>query len=138
MIGDPPTRALDLALRTSADSATVLAPHLADLLQSLAHDLLDHIEEIAETVNARAITHEPLLADPDDPLGSETTMQSTRANVGAIISMLAYGVPADAFGVSAFPFFVAVDGDNNVIARASGELTVDQWTGLLDQAASAD
>lgn len=41
---------------------------------------------------------------------------------------------AQAFGLSGFPYFVAVDADNHVIARASGELTIAQWEALLDQA----
>jgi len=41
---------------------------------------------------------------------------------------------ASAFGLSAFPFFVAVDGDGSVAARVSGELTVDQLEALVDAA----
>lgn len=41
---------------------------------------------------------------------------------------------AQAFGLSGFPYFVAVDADNRVVARASGELTIDQWEALLEQA----
>lgn len=48
----------------------------------------------------------------------------------------AQGSAAQAFGLSGFPYFVAVDADNHVIARASGELTIDQWESLLDQARS--
>lgn len=38
---------------------------------------------------------------------------------------------AQAFGLSAFPFFVALDGDNQVVARGSGELSTEQWEALL-------
>ena len=41
---------------------------------------------------------------------------------------------ADAFGLSAYPFFVAVDGSGKVVARASGELSVTSVESLLDQA----
>lgn len=41
---------------------------------------------------------------------------------------------ADAFGLSAFPFFVAVDGSGKVVARTSGELTTEQFADLLDRA----
>ncbi len=38
---------------------------------------------------------------------------------------------AEAFGLSAYPFFVAVDKDGKVVARTSGELTTDQFAELL-------
>jgi hypothetical protein len=41
---------------------------------------------------------------------------------------------ADAFGLSAFPFFVAVDASGEVVARTSGELTTEQFADLLDRA----
>lgn len=41
---------------------------------------------------------------------------------------------AQAFGLSGFPYFVAIDADNEVVGRASGELTVEQWEALLDRA----
>lgn len=42
---------------------------------------------------------------------------------------------AGAFGLSGFPFFVALDAQHQVVARASGELTVERWEELLDAAA---
>lgn len=41
---------------------------------------------------------------------------------------------AEAFGLSAFPFFVAVDGEGRVVARTSGELEVDALEALVTQA----
>jgi thiol-disulfide isomerase/thioredoxin len=41
---------------------------------------------------------------------------------------------ADAFGLSAFPFFVAVDASGKVVARTSGELTTEQFADLIDRA----
>jgi thiol-disulfide isomerase/thioredoxin len=41
---------------------------------------------------------------------------------------------ADAFGLSAFPYFVAVDGSGKVVARTSGEITTDQFTALAEKA----
>jgi thiol-disulfide isomerase/thioredoxin len=38
---------------------------------------------------------------------------------------------ATAYGLSAFPYFVFVDAEGNVVARASGELTIDQLEGYL-------
>lgn len=46
------------------------------------------------------------------------------------------GSTARAFGLSGFPFFVAVDEDNLVVARASGELRIEQWEQLIDQLGS--
>jgi cytochrome c biogenesis protein CcmG, thiol:disulfide interchange protein DsbE len=37
---------------------------------------------------------------------------------------------ADAFGLSAFPYFVAVDGSGKVAARTSGEISTEQFAGL--------
>lgn len=44
------------------------------------------------------------------------------------------GTVARAFGLSGFPYFVAVGRDNRVVARVSGELSVVGWEALLDAA----
>lgn len=44
------------------------------------------------------------------------------------------GSAARAFGLSGFPYFVAIDADGNVVARASGELDPPQFEALLDAA----
>ena len=41
-----------------------------------------------------------------------------------------------AMGLSAYPFFVAVGGDHAVVARASGELSVERWEALLEAVAT--
>lgn len=41
---------------------------------------------------------------------------------------------AKAFGLSGFPFFVAVGPDGKVVARTSGELPIEQFKALLDAA----
>jgi cytochrome c biogenesis protein CcmG, thiol:disulfide interchange protein DsbE len=41
---------------------------------------------------------------------------------------------ADAFGLSAFPYFVAVDGSGKVVGRTTGEITTDEFAGLADRA----
>ncbi len=41
---------------------------------------------------------------------------------------------AQAYGLASFPYFVVVGADGNVVQRVAGELTVDQWTGLLEAA----
>lgn len=43
---------------------------------------------------------------------------------------------ANAYGVSGFPFFVVVDANGKVVARTSGELSVEEFNKLLDQARS--
>lgn len=43
---------------------------------------------------------------------------------------------AQAFGVNAFPYFVALDADGKVVARVSGELTIPQLEALVDAARS--
>lgn len=43
---------------------------------------------------------------------------------------------AQAFGLTVFPYFVAVDRQNHVVARLSGELTIQQWEALLGRARS--
>ena len=40
------------------------------------------------------------------------------------------GKAADAYGLSAFPYFVAVDGSGKVVARTTGEITTDQFADL--------
>jgi thiol-disulfide isomerase/thioredoxin len=46
------------------------------------------------------------------------------------------GIAASAYGLSAFPFFVTLDSDHEVVARGSGELSTEQWESLLDAARS--
>lgn len=41
---------------------------------------------------------------------------------------------AQKFGLNSFPFFVAVDADGKVVARGSGELTMDQFDDLVEAA----
>ena len=38
---------------------------------------------------------------------------------------------AEAFGLSAFPYYVAVDAEGRVVARASGELTIENVEALV-------
>jgi thiol-disulfide isomerase/thioredoxin len=41
---------------------------------------------------------------------------------------------ANAFGLSAYPYFVFVNGHNQVVARTSGEITLDQFHALVQRA----
>jgi thiol-disulfide isomerase/thioredoxin len=45
---------------------------------------------------------------------------------------------AAAFGVDAFPYFVAVDAEGTVVARTSGEISTDQFDQLVQLALGAD
>jgi len=55
-------------------------------MQELATELLTQTCPIAEEVTRRAVEAEPGLADPDDPTALLAADQSTKANVGAILS----------------------------------------------------
>jgi thiol-disulfide isomerase/thioredoxin len=46
------------------------------------------------------------------------------------------GTAADAYGLTSFPYFVAIDGGGKVVARASGELSTGELQALLDRAAA--
>jgi thiol-disulfide isomerase/thioredoxin len=41
---------------------------------------------------------------------------------------------ADAYGLTAFPYFVAIEGSGRVVARTSGEITTDEFALLVGQA----
>jgi hypothetical protein len=47
-------------------------------------------------------------------------------------------VAAQAFGVSGFPYFVAVDSSGHVVARNKGMITTDQFTALAHKALAID
>jgi cytochrome c biogenesis protein CcmG, thiol:disulfide interchange protein DsbE len=44
------------------------------------------------------------------------------------------GKAADAFGLSAFPYFVAADGSGKVVVRTTGEISTDQFADLAAKA----
>jgi cytochrome c biogenesis protein CcmG/thiol:disulfide interchange protein DsbE len=44
------------------------------------------------------------------------------------------GKAATGFGLSAFPYFVAVDGSGKVVARTTGEITTDEFAALATKA----
>lgn len=54
-----------------------------------------------------------------------------------VLADTADGSAATAFGLSSFPYFVALDGAHRVVARTAGELTGPQWEALLDAARSS-
>jgi thiol-disulfide isomerase/thioredoxin len=53
---------------------------------------------------------------------------------GTVLADSAQSAAAAAFGVDAFPYFVAVDGDGTVVARTSGEISTDQFDQLVQLA----
>ncbi|MEY2477920.1 MAG: hypothetical protein QOG87_3235 [Actinomycetota bacterium] len=50
---------------------------------------------------------------------------------GPVLADSADAKAAEAFGLSSYPFFVAVDKNGSVVARTSGELTTDQFAELV-------
>ena len=51
-----------------------------------------------------------------------------------VLADSAAGAAADAFGLTSFPYFVAIGADGSVTARASGELTADEFDALVQTA----
>lgn len=92
----PSDQASSPALGAGAAGATRVTPAVAARMAELARALLQHVDDVAAAVNDRAITQEPRLVDRDDPSWMEAVLHSTEANVGAILSLLAYGVPGAA------------------------------------------
>jgi len=50
---------------------------------------------------------------------------------GPVLADSAESTGAAALGVGGFPYFVAVDADGKVVARTSGEITMDQFDQLV-------
>ena len=51
---------------------------------------------------------------------------------GPVLADTAEGTAAEAYGVSGFPFFVAIDGDGKVVARHAGPLGRDALASLIE------
>jgi PucR C-terminal helix-turn-helix domain/GGDEF-like domain len=75
---------------------TAESPAPTDAVQQLAHALAAHTEAIAATVSARVVEAVPETAPPEYEDSLEIVRLSTVHNVGAILSTLAYGMPATA------------------------------------------
>jgi hypothetical protein len=84
----------EVCLGVSADSAGTLAPVLAARLQQLAAELAEHLPELVAVIEKRAVEAVPEFVAAGDPTSMEAVTHSTSANVGAILTMLAHGVPA--------------------------------------------
>jgi thiol-disulfide isomerase/thioredoxin len=92
-----------------------LAEHLAD------QPLPDDVELITVSTSVKPGTEN---YPPEEWLASEDWTFPVIADDEA-------GTAATTFGLSAFPYFVAVDADGTVVARASGELTTDQFDDVV-------
>jgi thiol-disulfide isomerase/thioredoxin len=53
---------------------------------------------------------------------------------GEVLADSAEGAAAQAFGLDAFPYFVAVDGSGEVVARTAGEIPTDEFADLVELA----
>jgi hypothetical protein len=87
--GGPPA-----AIQIDHEQAAHPSSEVTAVVRGLALELVQHTEAIATEVTRRAVEAEPALVDPDDPTSQLAASHSTEANVGAILSTLAYGVPA--------------------------------------------
>jgi DNA-binding PucR family transcriptional regulator len=68
----------------------------SDVVQRCAHELLPRAGEIAAEVTAQVIAELPRLVGPSSAAGVDAVRESTDQNIGAILSTLAFGVPATA------------------------------------------
>ena len=80
----------------SASLALRATPAVAARMAELAKSLLADLDAVATEINKRAITQEPRLVELDDPSWMEAVWHSTHGNIGALLSMLAFGVPGTA------------------------------------------
>jgi hypothetical protein len=86
----------EVRLDVSTASAGALTPELATRLQQLAAELAEHLPALVAVIGRRAVEAVPELIVPGDPTSDEAVAHSTSANVGAMLTMLAHGVPATA------------------------------------------
>ncbi|GAA0603923.1 helix-turn-helix domain-containing protein [Sporichthya brevicatena] len=99
-------------------------PRCKDELDRLAKILVSDLDRVSAAVVTRVLTEIPELGSPDSETSWETTMASGIGNIGALMSMMTYGVPANA-GIEppegALEFFRAMIGrgaDITAILRA--------------------
>ena len=69
--------------------------------------------------------------NPNDPPSTWLQKVGWKAPV---MADSADGKAADAFGLPAFPYFVAVDGSGKVVARTTGEISTDEFAALAAKA----
>ncbi|MGQ0480948.1 MAG: PucR family transcriptional regulator [Pseudonocardia sp.] len=68
----------------------------AMVVQRCAHELLPRSGEIAAQISAKVLARLPRLVSADSADGVDAVRESTDQNIGAILSTLAFGVPATA------------------------------------------
>lgn len=73
-----------------------LTPERAATLERLAAEFSSHLPRLVEVIGARVIATVPDIDQTGDPPSRDAITHSTHANVGAMLSMLAHGVPASA------------------------------------------
>ena len=125
------------------DSVTIEADGKAKLLMFVAHwcphcqrevpMLKAHLDDVPMPDDVQLLT----VSTSVEPSADNYPPQEWLDRVGWEAPTLAddeAGTIAKAFGLSAFPYFVAVDADGKVVARASGELTAEQFDAVVAQA----
>jgi hypothetical protein len=77
-------------------AAPVGAEPAVEVVQRLAHELLPRSGEIAADITAEVLARLPRLVPAGDPQAVDAVRESTDQNIGAILSTLAFAVPATA------------------------------------------
>jgi thiol-disulfide isomerase/thioredoxin len=72
--------------------------------------------------------------NPDAPNYPPSEWLAENPLPGVVLADSADGAAAKAFGLTGYPFFVAVDADGQVVARASGEIGAAAFDQLVDAA----
>ena len=125
----------DITVGGAADepSIVVFLAHWCPHCQREVPVLVDHFEEagVPEDVDVFAITTSVDPSAPNYP--PSAWLEREGWDIPTLYDDEA-GSAARAFGLSGFPYFVAIDADGNVVARASGELEPPQFEALLDAA----
>lgn len=73
-------------------------------------------------------------ASPDRPNYPPSAWLGREGWPSTVLADSAEGTAAQAFGLTAFPYFVAVNAAGEVVSRASGEISVDQFDQLVSLA----
>jgi len=76
--------------------------------------------------------------DPNKPNSPPSSWLADERWPGPVLADSVDSAAAQAFGVSGFPYFVAVDGNGHVVERTKGMITTDQFTSLAHKALAVD
>lgn len=91
VIGNVPERTSKAMLEPPIERRTLDAQE-EEILREVAADLASDIDAIAATVTHNVLARHPLLAPVDDRVATLAIQRSTVANVGAVLSTLAFGI----------------------------------------------